>query len=539
MWRKRILSILKISGLMLVLSIVSLAVLPHTPLAKSCQSLVVLSGSMEPTIKTGSLILTTATDTSYLQKGDIITFQKDENRDIPVTHRVEEVKDNGSFITKGDANDTIDNIEVLPSQVQGKLLVSIPWLGYVVTFSKSLYGIILLVIIPAFLIIINESKTIKNELGKEFRKKYVKISETKDVNKVVSGAILILFALSLSSGKTIACFSDTEQSTGNKITVGVWDVPPPEPPPIPDKAEDFVVLNEFLPNPMGSGSDGNPRPDGEWVELYNNHDIETFDLLGWYLYDAIDTHDLAITTVNSASFDKNGNLIDDNTTIISPKGFLVVYLNGEYSGWLNNGSGGDTVRLYNEELGETGTLLVDSYTYTGSAADDKTFARIPDGVGAWVDPIPTPGSSNKITSPEAEEPLKESTIEEPEEDKDCHPACIQDGIETVEGQQDTDTNKDVIDDPDILDEELEEDVENSDESETNNDDEGDNDDESEDENNDESEDDNEQDIPDEEEIVDEEDEQEDNNSNLPDEEDNEDLQEPEDEDIPPENLMEP
>jgi len=217
-WLKRILSLLKICGLILLLSIVGLAILPHTPFAKSYQSLVVLSGSMEPAIKTGALIFTAATDMNSLQTGDIITFQQDEDGNMPVTHRIEEIKEDGNFITKGDANNTVDNTVVLPTEIQGKMLVSIPWLGYVINFSKSLYGIILLVIIPAFLIIIDESKTIKNELEKEFRKKYEKASQTNtDVSKIVSGTILILFALSLSSGKTIACFTDSEKSTGITI----------------------------------------------------------------------------------------------------------------------------------------------------------------------------------------------------------------------------------------------------------------------------------------------------------------------------------
>ena len=313
-WLKRILSILKICGLILLLSIVCLAILPHTPLAKTYQSLVVLSGSMEPAIKTGSLIFTAATDTDSLEKGDIITFQQDEDGNMPVTHRIEEVKDDGSFITKGDANDTVDNAIILPTEIQGKMLVSIPWLGYLINFTKSLYGIILLVIIPAILIIISEMKTIKEELEKEFRKKYEKTSATsKNIGKALSGVVLILFALSFSSGETIACFSDTEKSIGNKITVAVWDTDPP-PIPEPDLAQDFVVLNEFLPNPLGTHTDGNARPDGEWVELYNNHPTESFDLADWYLYDSLDINDVAITNTNSASFDDVGTLINNNTT---------------------------------------------------------------------------------------------------------------------------------------------------------------------------------------------------------------------------------
>ena len=66
---------------------------------------VVLSGSMEPEIKTGSVVFVNQNvKFSELEKGDIITYK---TGDVMVTHRVHE-KNGDKIITKGDANDSLD-----------------------------------------------------------------------------------------------------------------------------------------------------------------------------------------------------------------------------------------------------------------------------------------------------------------------------------------------------------------------------------------------------------------------------------------------
>jgi len=169
-------------------------------------------------------------------------------------------------------------------------------------------------------------------------------------------------------------------------------------------ADTKIVINEFLPNPIGD--DNAAMPNGEWVELYNTSNSD-FDVSGWMLYDANDSRELAITNSNT----NTGN------TIVPSHGWLIVYLNGAYSGWLNN-TGGDTVRLYNGPIATS--KLIDSHTYTIDAAENKSFARIPDGTGNWVDPIPTPGGPNiledenvSIIIPEEPIIINEPIIEEP------------------------------------------------------------------------------------------------------------------------------
>ena len=92
---------------------------------------VVLSGSMNPEIEVGDLVLVKEVDTNTLKEGDIIAYR--DFNDKVTTHRIVEVKNDGtnlSFITKGDANNANDSSEVKQSQVNGVVQVKIPFIAY-------------------------------------------------------------------------------------------------------------------------------------------------------------------------------------------------------------------------------------------------------------------------------------------------------------------------------------------------------------------------------------------------------------------------
>lgn len=127
--------------------------------------LVVKSGSMEPTIKTGSLIFIKR-ETDY-KKGNIITYGSLTQPDSLITHRItEEVeKEDGKYFkTKGDSNTTEDVTLAPTKDVIGKYKFSIPYLGYVIGFAKTQIGLILLIVIPVTLIIYSEILNIKREV---------------------------------------------------------------------------------------------------------------------------------------------------------------------------------------------------------------------------------------------------------------------------------------------------------------------------------------------------------------------------------------
>lgn len=142
--------------------------------------------------------------------------------------------------------------------------------------------------------------------------------------------------------------------------------------------EKSVVINEVMYNP--EGDDFGHMPDGEWVELYNLTD-EQLDLNGWYLLDEANNR----ITISISNSDTNFNYSDVGETVISGKGYLVVYRNS--SAIFNND--GDNIYLFDQN-----DLLVDSMSYAGGKQEGLTEARIPDGTGDFVDPISTPGRAN-------------------------------------------------------------------------------------------------------------------------------------------------
>lgn len=97
---------------------------------------VVMSGSMEPAIGTGSLAFIDTGDREVF-KGDVISFR---SGDLMVTHRVIEITNDG-YRTKGDNNDTADIGIVKDSDVEGKILFSIPGAGFALKTAALPAGI--------------------------------------------------------------------------------------------------------------------------------------------------------------------------------------------------------------------------------------------------------------------------------------------------------------------------------------------------------------------------------------------------------------
>lgn len=101
----------------------------------------VLSGSMEPTYPTGSLIYVKPVSPEAIREGDPITFVLNEDL-VVATHRVVTVdEENRSFITKGDANDSVDGAPVRFENLLGKPVFCIPLLGYVAAYVRQPPGL--------------------------------------------------------------------------------------------------------------------------------------------------------------------------------------------------------------------------------------------------------------------------------------------------------------------------------------------------------------------------------------------------------------
>lgn len=94
---------------------------------------IILSGSMEPELKTGTVTL--VRKTKDIKQGDVIFFFTEEG--TPVIHRFHATDENGNIITKGDANKKEDLKPVCLKNVEGKVVLHMNWLSPVVTLLSG------------------------------------------------------------------------------------------------------------------------------------------------------------------------------------------------------------------------------------------------------------------------------------------------------------------------------------------------------------------------------------------------------------------
>jgi signal peptidase I len=154
----------------LVLCLIAFALLLLTSAAPvtGVKTYVVQSGSMEPSIKTGSIVVVRA-DSTY-QKGDVITFGPRNSKKAPTTHRIVDTQGT-SYITQGDANNAPDQNPVRKTDIVGKVWLDVPYVGYAVTAAKQPLGFVVIVVIPALVVAVDEIKKIVQELKKSKAKR--------------------------------------------------------------------------------------------------------------------------------------------------------------------------------------------------------------------------------------------------------------------------------------------------------------------------------------------------------------------------------
>lgn len=151
--------------LILLVLIGIFVVFSFVPFPGNYKVFTVMSGSMSPAIRAGSLIF--VKPLADYNVGDIIT-RRTKDPKITITHRIvskEKIQGKIAFETKGDANDSPDGEKFTAEGIVGKVFLSVPLLGYPVSYAKTTPGIILLIIIPAVIIIYDEIQKIRKEIA--------------------------------------------------------------------------------------------------------------------------------------------------------------------------------------------------------------------------------------------------------------------------------------------------------------------------------------------------------------------------------------
>lgn len=166
---KRINSILAKLCYLILLSYILICI----PYIYGYHPLVVLTGSMTPTYKIGSIIYYHKVPEIDLKIGDPITF-KLSNGTI-VTHRINDIIDN-EYQTKGDANDTPDALNIKYSNILGRVSkIAIPFIGYgvyYITSHKYLIGIAVFILVSELILSnvkafdINKNRKERNKNGR-------------------------------------------------------------------------------------------------------------------------------------------------------------------------------------------------------------------------------------------------------------------------------------------------------------------------------------------------------------------------------------
>lgn len=150
--------VLQVVGLLLVaVVVVPIAITAVPQLVLADHSYVVTSGSMEPAMSPGDVVVVGSVPAADVRAGDVITFR--DRRSALTTHRVVGVETSDGerrFRTKGDANEDPDPAPVPAESVVGEVRFTIPYVGHFVLFMNSRAGLLGLVIVPAVLLAASE-----------------------------------------------------------------------------------------------------------------------------------------------------------------------------------------------------------------------------------------------------------------------------------------------------------------------------------------------------------------------------------------------
>ena len=331
---------------------------------------IVQSGSMSPTIQKGSLLLVKQGHT--YSKGDIITFSKNGQT---ITHRIErKQKASKMYVTKGDGNKNVDKNRVLLSEIQGKAVLWLPYIGYLGLLARTPIGFLALIIAPAIVLIILELFAIKKEFQKELAK------------KMILSFLFMTVCFSLVQ-KSFALFSTSSQSLENTFVASSSF------PSISPTIENLhIVINEV--QPLGTSS-------AEWVELYNPTN-QAIDISGWKIEES-EFEDVFGTNLILQAGSYAIVVSPTFNTSSLPSTTLLVKLDSSIGNGINDVNGHLVLSNSSSTVVDKMSYGTDTTAFTSPPdipSPNKTLSRIPNGIDTdlsadWVtNSNPTIGVSN-------------------------------------------------------------------------------------------------------------------------------------------------
>lgn len=115
-------------------AVATLILWTFAPMLIGWSPVVITSGSMQPGVRPGDIVVVEPVDATAtpLDVGDVATYRQ-PGAGHRVTHRVEAVNDDGTYTTKGDANERADSTPLPADHVEGRARVLVPYAGMAAT----------------------------------------------------------------------------------------------------------------------------------------------------------------------------------------------------------------------------------------------------------------------------------------------------------------------------------------------------------------------------------------------------------------------
>lgn len=221
---------LNVMGILFMVAVI-LVIVPLTiPKMFGIQIYAVLTGSMTPTYSIGGVVYVKEADASDIRIGDVITYRMGTDTEYVMTHRVVEM-DGSFFVTKGDANETVDPEPVAYNRLIGKVVLFIPGLAGVSEFVNSTTGRSVLVILfaSAFILwimadIFSSAKEKETE-HKPVKKKRISILIQGIGGVLILGAVLYIGSVCLTYQQSASEYKTLESEifAGVDIVQSTWE----------------------------------------------------------------------------------------------------------------------------------------------------------------------------------------------------------------------------------------------------------------------------------------------------------------------------
>ena len=157
----------------------------ETPSFLGIKTFVIISGSMEPNLEVGDIVLIKEKDKQEIKENDIISFREGQ---AVITHRIVEIieEDGTKYVTKGDNNNAKDSNKIEYEDIEGVYIGKISYLGEIVLFLKNKIIIICIILIFYVIYIHNLNTMRKRNKRRRLRYQYerkVQLQKNKERNE--------------------------------------------------------------------------------------------------------------------------------------------------------------------------------------------------------------------------------------------------------------------------------------------------------------------------------------------------------------------